>query len=74
MQRVIISAQGKDSALRRALGRDLKGKLSPLAYVAGVALSFVDTRVAGLLYAGAAVLWLVPDRRVEKLLDAGAEA
>jgi uncharacterized membrane protein len=74
MQRVIISAQGKDSALRRALGRDLKGKLSPFVYLVGVALSFVDTRAAGLIYAGAAVVWLVPDRRVEKLLDAGAEA
>jgi uncharacterized membrane protein len=74
MQRVIMHAQGENSALRRALGRDLKGKLSPLLYLIGVGLAFVDTRAAGLIYAGVAILWLVPDRRVEKLLDAGAEA
>nr|WP_272886996.1 TMEM175 family protein [Phenylobacterium aquaticum] len=65
MQRTIINAQGPDSALRRALGRDLKGALSPFLYLAGVGLSFVNTAVAGLLYLAVALMWLIPDRRVE---------
>lgn len=68
MQRVIVHAQGAASPLRRALGRDLKGKFSPLLYLVGVVLAYVDTRLAGLAYAAVALLWLVPDRRVEALL------
>jgi uncharacterized membrane protein len=70
MQTVIIRSQGEDSALRRALGRDLKGKLSPFLYLAGIGLSFVEPRAADLIYAGVAVLWLTPDRRIENLLNA----
>jgi len=73
MQQVIIRGQGADSPLRHALGRDLKGKLSPLAYLAGIGLAYVDARLSGLLYAGAALMWLIPDRRVEKLLKEDAE-
>jgi uncharacterized membrane protein len=65
MEVVIFRAQGADGALHRALGRDLKGKLSPFLYVAGVVLAYVDTRLSGLCYAGAALMWLIPDRRVE---------
>jgi uncharacterized membrane protein len=65
MQSTIIRAQGPDSALRRALGRDLKGALSPFLYLAGVGLSFVNTAAAGLLYLAVALMWLIPDRRVE---------
>jgi uncharacterized membrane protein len=68
MQRVIVRHQGPASPLRRALGRDLKGKFSPLLYVAGAALAYVDTRLSGLLYASVALMWLIPDSRVEKLL------
>jgi uncharacterized membrane protein len=73
MQQVIIRGQGTDSVLRRALGRDLKGKLSPFLYLAGVGLAYVDTRLSGLLYAGAALIWLIPDRRVEGLLKTEAK-
>lgn len=68
MQRTIYRHQGADSPLRRALGRDLKGKLSPAIYLAGVAFAFVSPAVSGLIYAGAALMWLVPDRRVEASL------
>jgi uncharacterized membrane protein len=68
MQRVIFRSQGQDSALRRALGRDLKGKLSPLLYLAGIGLAFVSTSAAGLIYAAVALMWLIPDRRVERTL------
>jgi uncharacterized membrane protein len=70
MQGVIIRGQGPDSPLAEALGRDLKGKLSPFLYLAGIGLSFVSTVAADALYAAAAVMWLVPDRRVEARLQA----
>jgi uncharacterized membrane protein len=68
MQKVIIRSQGEDSPLARALGRDLKGKLSPLYYVASILLSFVDTRIAQAIYALVALMWLIPDRRIERAL------
>jgi uncharacterized membrane protein len=68
MQSVIIRRQGEGSALAGALGRDLKGKLSPFVYVLGVGLSFVNTIAADAAYAGMALVWLVPDRRVEAQL------
>ena len=74
MQAAIIRSQGADSALRRALGRDLKGKLSPLLYLAGIGLAFVRPWAADLIYAGVALMWLAPDRRVEALMKAAAEA
>jgi len=65
MQCVIIRAQGPDSPLCRAIGRDLKGKLSPFLYAAGIALAFVWPPASYAVYAGVALMWLVPDRRVE---------
>jgi uncharacterized membrane protein len=69
LQITIIHTQGKASALSNALGRDLKGKLSPILYAAGITLSFVDTRLADALYAIVTLLWLIPDRRVEAALS-----
>ena len=65
MQEVIMRAQGPNSPLRRALGRDVKGKFSPLLYLVGVGLAYVDTRLAGLAYVSVAAMWLIPDRRIE---------
>jgi uncharacterized membrane protein len=65
MQAVIIRRQGTHSQLRRAIGRDVKGKISPFLYSAGIGLSLVSTAAADLLYFGAALMWLAPDRRVE---------
>jgi uncharacterized membrane protein len=65
MQQVIFRTQGGGSPLRQALGRDLKGKLSPFLYLSGMALAFVNTAAADLIYIGVALLWLIPDRRVE---------
>ena len=66
LQYAIIRSQGPESALAHAVGRDLKGKLSPLLYGVGILLAFVDTRIAGTLYVLVALLWLVPDRRIER--------
>ncbi|CAN7516474.1 TMEM175 family protein [Phenylobacterium sp. LjRoot225] len=68
MQLVIVRTQGAESPLRQALGRDLKGKLSPPLYLSGMALAFVSPLAANLIYAAGAVLWLIPDRRVETTL------
>ena len=69
MQWTIIRGQGVDSALARAVGRDLKGKISPALYLAGIALAFVDARIAGALYLLVALFWLIPDRRIERLVQ-----
>ena len=71
LQRTIMAVQGPDSLLETAIGTDLKGKLSPLLYIAGIGLAFVDHRIAGGVYVFAALLWLVPDRRIERALGRG---
>jgi uncharacterized membrane protein len=72
LQQVLIGANGSGSVLRRAIGRDWKGKLSPLLYLAGIALAFWRPWSAQLLYALSALLWLVPDRRIEATLNGRA--
>lgn len=73
MQAAIVRAQGPDSALRRAIGSDFKGKVSPLLYLAGIALAFVAPILSDLLYAAVAALWLIPDRRVEAALPGAGD-
>ena len=65
LQRRIIAVHGNESLLARATGRDLKGKLSPLAYVAAIGLAFVNPWWANALYVAVALIWLVPDSRIE---------
>jgi uncharacterized membrane protein len=72
LQAVIIRQQGEGSALARAVGRDLKGKLSPFFYLSGIGLAFVSTAAADLVYASVALAWLIPDRRVETTVRKGA--
>jgi len=66
LQWVIVARQGPDSALARALGSDWKGKLSPLLYAAAIGLAFVSRWVALGIYIAVALIWLVPDRRLER--------
>ena len=73
MQAAIRRMQGPDSALRRALGRDRKGRLSPILYLVAIGLAFATPIAAYGLYAALAAIWLIPDRRVEVALrDTGA--
>jgi len=65
LQTAIIHHQGPGSRLKAALGRDLKGKLSPLLYLAGILSAFVNTWLADAFYVGVALMWLVPDQRFE---------
>jgi len=66
LQLAIIGTQGRDSPLARAIGRDVKGKISPMLYLAGILLAFVDARISGAIYLLVALLWLIPDRRIER--------
>jgi uncharacterized membrane protein len=68
LTRVLISHHGRDSALARALGRDLKGKVSVLFYVVAIPLAFVHPWLACALYVLVAIMWLIPDRRIEQML------
>jgi uncharacterized membrane protein len=65
LKTTIIAAQGDDNALAEALGRDLKGKISPAIYAVAIPLAFVNRWVALSLYVLVALIWLVPDRRIE---------
>jgi uncharacterized membrane protein len=67
LQAVIIRHQGPSSRLAQALGGDLKGRMSAACYVAAVALAFVEPRVSAALYVVVALIWLVPDRRIERM-------
>ena len=69
LQAVIVRAQGESSALRAALGRDVKGKLSPALYLLGIVIATVAPVVALLVYACVAAMWLVPDRRLLPLIE-----
>jgi uncharacterized membrane protein len=68
LQHVIIASQGESSVLRRAVGSDWKGKLSPVLYLLAIVLTFVTPRTAQLIYVVVALLWLIPDRRIERAL------
>ncbi len=74
LQRAIIASQGRDSLLAAAIGRDWKGKLSPVFYLAAIPLAFASVWISNGLFIFVALLWLVPDRRIERVLEKrGAE-
>jgi uncharacterized membrane protein len=68
LQTLIVRAQDADGVLRRALGSDWKGKLSPLLYLAGVVAAFCVPGLSQAIYLVAALIWLIPDRRIEQAL------
>lgn len=68
LQRAILRREGQASTLAKALGRDIKGKISPVLYAAAIALAFVNPLISGFIYVSVAVMWLIPDRRIERVL------
>jgi len=68
MKNVLVRVEGPHSRLGRAVGRDLKGRLSLLIYIFAIALAFVRPWIAQTLVAVVAAMWLVPDRRIEAVL------
>jgi uncharacterized membrane protein len=70
LQRAILRVEGPASTLAAAIGRDLKGKLSALGYALAIPLAFVREWLAWTLYIGVALMWLLPDRRIERVVGA----
>ena len=69
LQNLIIATEGgRQSKLASAFGRDWKGKLSPMLYVLGIGVSFIRPWLAGCIYVFVALMWLVPDRRIERVV------
>ena len=68
----IINGEGVDSLLARAIGKDFKGKLSVVAYALAIALSFINHWIAEAIYILVALVWLVPDKRIERVLTPSA--
>ena len=65
----LIAVQGPSSRLQAALGSDFKGKISVVIYLAAIVLAFVNTTIAAALYIGVALMWLVPDQRIERRMS-----
>ena len=69
LERTIIAKEGRDSLLAQAIGKDWKGKLSALFYFLAIPLAFVSSWIASALYVLGALLWLIPDPRIERELE-----
>jgi uncharacterized membrane protein len=65
----ILLTHGKDSLLSKALGKDLKGKISPILYLIAVASTFINQWIAGSIYIIVALMWLIPDKRIERTIE-----
>jgi uncharacterized membrane protein len=68
LERTIIRAQGPESILQQAVGRDWKGKLSPLLYVAAIVATLLSPVISQVIFVAVALIWLIPDRRIESVL------
>ena len=68
LQQAIIRSQGLDSILKKAVGRDWKGKLSPVLYIAAIVATLLSPWISEGILVAAALIWLIPDRRIEKVL------
>jgi uncharacterized membrane protein len=73
LQTLLLRADAEGSMLAAAIGRDAKGRLSPLLYCAGIGLAFVNPWIGLAFYIAVALIWLVPDRRVERLFGGSAQ-
>jgi len=71
LQQVIIASQGKNSMLKMAIGNDLKGKISPVLYIVAILFSFWFEWISISLYVLVAIIWLVPDKRIERVMQNG---
>jgi uncharacterized membrane protein len=69
LQQCIVAVNGTQSTLAQAIGRDWKGKLSPVLYLAAIPLAFVSPWISNALFVLVALIWLVPDRRIERRLQ-----
>ena len=68
LQTQIIRSQGENSLLARAVGNDIKGKMSPILYLIAIASNFVSQWISGAIYIMVAFIWLIPDKRIEIII------
>ena len=68
LQRAILRREGRHSLLAEAVGRDLKGKLSPFTYILAILATWIHPWISGALYAVVALIWLIPDPRIERVI------
>lgn len=68
LQGMILKKHGKNSILAEAVGKDYKGKISPVLYIIGIVMSFINEWVAGGMYVLVAIIWLIPDKRIERTI------
>ncbi len=69
LQSLIVAAEGKSSRLAIEIGHDFKGKISPVGYLTGIGAAFLWPWLAGCIYVAMALMWLIPDRRIERVVD-----
>jgi uncharacterized membrane protein len=69
LQQRIIAAEGETSLIKRAIGTDWKGRISPVLYLLAIGLAFVSPRISLVIYAAVAITWVVPDRRMERAVE-----
>ena len=69
LQNQLILVNGKDSVLAKALGKDFKGKVSPLLYIVSIPCAFMNEWISGFIYVLVAFMWLIPDKRLEGVLN-----
>lgn len=67
--RTLLARHGKESTLAKAIGNDFKGKISIIFYVAAIALAFINPYYGCIIYFIVAIMWLIPDRRIEKIIE-----
>ena len=67
LQNAIIACNGKDSLLARAVGRDAKGKMSAVLYGIAIPIAYFEVWISGSIYVLVAMMWLIPDRRIERV-------
>jgi uncharacterized membrane protein len=71
LQQQILITHGKDSQLAKAVGKDFKGKVSPFFYIGGIVSAFYNVWIAEAMYVLVALMWLIPDRRIERTMAEG---
>jgi uncharacterized membrane protein len=69
LQSVIIAEHGHDSKLAKSIGRDFKGKISPVLYVTAIGMAYVEPWISCAIYVLVAFLWFIPDRRIARVVD-----
>lgn len=73
LQSLIIRNEGKDSLLAKAIGKDIKGKISPFLYIAAIGIAWLNPVISGSIYLIAALIWLIPDKRIERTIRQNKE-